>query len=65
MATDDQIRDQKNVNMILTKKLQKYQPYHQAKLTSPSKKKKTIEQGKFIYSSLGKAFEKQTKTIKY
>ena len=40
MATDDQIRDQKNVNMILTKKLQKYQPYHQAKLTSPSNQKK-------------------------
>ena len=31
MATDDQITD-KNYNMILTEKLQKYQPYHQANL---------------------------------
>ena len=27
------------------------------------KKKKTIEQAKFTYSPLGKAFEKQTETI--
>ena len=33
MATDDQITD-KNYNMILTEKLQKYQPYHQTKLVS-------------------------------
>ena len=31
---------------------------------SPSNKKKTIEQDKFTYSPLGKAFEKQTKNIK-
>ena len=29
----------------------------------PSNKKQIIEQAKFTYSSLGKAFEKQTKTI--
>ena len=29
----------------------------------PSNKQKIIEKAKFIYSSLGKAFEKQTKTI--
>ena len=29
----------------------------------PSNKKKTIEQAKFTYSPLGKAFEKQTETI--
>ena len=29
----------------------------------PSNQKQTIEQAKFTYSPLGKAFEKQTKTI--
>ena len=33
MTIDDQIRD-KNYIMILIKKPQKYQPYHQAKLIS-------------------------------
>ena len=33
MTTDDQIRN-KNYSMILIEKLQKYQPYHQAKLIS-------------------------------
>ena len=58
--------------MILIEKLQKYQPYHQAKLTSrlsyrekilPSNQKQIIEQAKFTYSPLRKAFQKQTKTI--
>ena len=39
--------------MMLIEKQQKYQLYHQV-----------IEQGKFTYSPLRKAFEKQTKTIK-
>ena len=51
----------------------KYQLCHQVKLLSMNillvKKyhlliKKTIEQDKFTYSPLGKAFEKQTKNIK-
>ena len=33
MTTDDQIKDE-TYNMILIEKLQKYQPYHQAKLIS-------------------------------
>ena len=33
MTIDDQIKNE-NYNMILIEKLQKYQPYHQAKLTS-------------------------------
>ena len=48
----------------------KYQLYHQVKyecLTgeeiSPSNQQEIIEQAKFTYSPLGKAFEKQTKTI--
>ena len=58
--------------MILTEKLQKYQPYHQAKLIRSNtlqikkyyllikKKKKQTEQAKFFYSPVGKAFKKQT-----
>ena len=33
MTTNDQIKDE-TYNMILIEKLQKYQPYHQAKLIS-------------------------------
>ena len=62
----------KNCNMILTEKQQKYQHYHLEKLINMNilqvQKyyrviKEVIEQCKFAYSPLGKAFEKQTKTI--
>ena len=64
----------KNYDTILTEMLQKYQPDHPTKLASTNillvkkyylliKKKKKIEQAKFTYSPLGKAFEKQIKTI--
>ena len=57
----------KNYNMTLTEKLPKYQPYHQVKLISmnilPSSQEQIIEQAKFTYYPLGKAFEKQIKTI--
>ena len=59
--------------MILIERPQKYQLYHQAKLNNyeyltgegilPSNQQQIIEQAKFTYSPLGKAFEKQTKTI--
>ena len=66
--------EMKNYNMILIEKQPKYQPYHQAKLISmniyltgeeilPSNQKQIIEQAKFAYSPLGKAFEKEIKTI--
>ena len=65
--------EMKNYSMILTEKQPKYQPYHQAKLISmkyvtgeyilPSNQQQIIEQAKFTYSPLGKAFEKQIKTI--
>ena len=35
----------------------------QVKKILPSNQKQIIEQAKFTYSPLGKAFEKQTKTI--
>ena len=63
--------DIKNYNMILIERLQKYQLYHQVKLISMNillEKKsyllqQVIKEAKFTYSSLGKAFEKQRKTI--
>ena len=61
----------KNCSMIL--KEQKYQHYHQEKLINmnilqgeeilPSNQRQIREQVKFAYSPLGKAFEKQKKTI--
>ena len=63
----------KNYNMILTEKEQKYQNYYPEKLINmnilpfkeilPSNQRHIIEQAKFAYSPLGKAFEKQTNTI--
>ena len=56
----------KNYNMILIERPQKYPLYHQATISSeilPSNQQQIIEQAKFTYSPLGKAFEKQTKTI--
>ena len=60
--------------MILIHKQQKYQHYHPEKFDKyeyltgekilPSKQRQIIEQAaKFAYSLLGKASEKQTKTI--
>ena len=64
----------KNLSMILIEKLQKYQPYHQAKINKyeylsgeeilPSNQKQIIEQAKFTYSPLGKTFEKTNKQLK-
>ena len=64
----------KNYNMILTEKEQKYQNYYPEKLINmnilpfkeilPSNQRHIIEQAKFAYSPLGKAFEEQTNTIK-
>ena len=63
--------EMKNYGMLLIERLKKYQRYHQAKLKSmniltgekilASNQKQIIEQAKFTYSPLWKAFEKQTK----
>ena len=50
----------KNCNMIL--QYDKYE-YLTGEEILPSTQQQIIEQAKFTYSSLGKAFEKQTKTI--
>ena len=61
----------KNYNMMLLERLQKIAlssgkidkyKYLTGEEILPNKKQ-IIEQAKFTYSSLGKAFEKQTKTI--
>ena len=63
----------KNCNILLIEKEQKYQNYYPEKLINmnilpfkeilPSNQRQIIEQTKFAYSPLGKAFEKQTNTI--
>ena len=65
--------EMKNCNMILTEKQQKFQhclkkidkyDYLTGEEILSSNQRQTIEPAKFIYSIFGKAFEKQTKTIK-
>ena len=72
MTIDDQIRDEKlqyNINREAAKisalssgKIHKYE-YLTGEDILPSNQHQIIEQAKFIYSPLGKDFEKQTKTI--
>ena len=72
MAIDDQIRD-KNLQYDINRKAAKILALFSKKigmyeyLTSeeilPSNQKQIIEQAKFTYSPLGKAFEKQIKAI--
>ena len=71
MTIDDQIEDKKlryDINIEAPKrsalssgKIDKYE-YLTGEEILPSNQKQTIERSKVIYSSLGKAFEKQTKT---
>ena len=59
----------KNYDTTLIEKHLKYQLYHLVKFIStgedilPSNQQQIIEQTKFTYSPLGKAFEKQIKSI--
>ena len=72
MTIKDKIRDEKlqyDINREATKisvlssgKIDKYE-YLTAEEILPSNEKQIIEKAKFTYSPLGKAFEKQTKTI--
>ena len=64
--------EMKNYNTILIEKQLKYQLYHHkihkyeyltGEDISPSNQQQIIEQAKFTYSPLGKALEKQIKTI--
>ena len=69
MTTDDEIRDEKlqydinretaKISTLSSGKIYKYK-YLTGKEISSSNQRQIIEQAKFAYSPLGKAFEKQT-----
>ena len=73
MTIDDQIKDEKlqyNINREAAKisalssgEIRKYE-YLTGEDILPSNQKQIIEQAKFTYSPLAKAFDKQIKTIK-
>ena len=73
MTTDDQIRHKKlqydinreaaKISVFLSGKIDKYE-YLTGEEILPSNQKQIIEQDKFSYYPLVKAFEKQTKAIK-
>ena len=73
MTIEDQIRDEKlqydinreiaKISALLSGKIAKYE-YLTGEEILPSTQQQIIEQAKFTYSPLGKAFEKQAKTIK-
>ena len=73
MTTEDQIRDETlqydinreatKISALLSGKIDKYE-YLTGEEILPSTQQQIIEQAKFTYSPLGKAFEKETKTIK-
>ena len=72
MTIEDQIRDEKikydinreaaKISALSSSKIDKYE-YLTGEEVLLSNQQQTIEQTKFTYSPLGKAFEKQTKTI--
>ena len=72
MTIEDQIKDEKlqydinreaaKVSVLSSGKIDKYE-YLTGEEILPSNQQQIIEQAKFTYSPLGKAFEKQTKTI--
>ena len=72
MTIEDQIRDEKlqydinrevaKISALSSGKIDKHE-YLTGEEILPSNQQQIIEQAKFTYSSLGKAFEKQTKTI--
>ena len=73
MKIDDQIRDEKlqydingeaaKISALSSNKIGKYE-YLTDEEILPYDKKQIIEQAKFTYFPLGKAFEKQIKTVK-
>ena len=72
MTIDDQIRDEKlqydinreaaKISALSSNKIGKYE-YLTGEEILPSNQKQIIEEAKFTYYPLGKAFEKQIKTI--
>ena len=72
MTIDDRIRDEKfqydinreaaKISVLSSDKIHKHE-YLTGKDILPSNQQQIIEQARFTYSPLGKAFKKQTKTI--
>ena len=72
MTIEDQIKDEKlqhdinreaaKISALSSGKIDKYE-YLTGEEILPSNQQQIIQQAKFTYSPLGKAFEKQTKTI--
>ena len=72
MTIEDQIKDEKlqydinreaeKISALSSDKIDKYE-YLTGEEILPSNQQQIIEQAKFTYSPLGKAFQKQTKTI--
>ena len=72
MTIDDQIRDEKlqydinreaaKISTLSSGKIHKYE-YLTGEIILPCNQQQIIEQAKFTYSPLGKAFKKQAKTI--
>ena len=72
MTIEDQIKDEKlqydinreaaKISVLSSGKIDKYE-YLTGEEILPSNQQQIIEQAKFTHSPLGKAFEKQTKTI--
>ena len=72
MTIDDQIKDEKlqyeiireatKISALSSNKISKYKYLTEEEIL-PSNQKWIIEQAKFTYSPLGKAFQKQIKTI--
>ena len=72
MTINDQVRDEKiqydinreaaRISALSSGKIDEYE-YLTGEEISPSNQQQIIEQAKFTYSPLGKAFEKQIKTI--
>ena len=72
MTIEDQIKDEKlqydinreavKISALSSGKIDKYE-YLTSEEILPSNQQQIIEQAKFTYSPLGKAFEKQIKTI--
>ena len=73
MTINDQIRDEKlqydinreaaEISALSSGKIDKYE-YLTGEEILPSNQQKIVEQAKFIYSPLGKTFEKQTTQLK-
>ena len=72
MTTNDKIRDEKlqydinreaaKISTLSSGNIDKYE-YLTGEEILPSNQRQIIKQAKFTYSSIGKAFQKQTKTI--